>query len=75
MSKVHRLRRFRAARTLLLLNTTAYWVTLSKLVEDVKKKKAELDIEIFEGTLEMVRKGEIDELPSGSESKGKEEEL
>ena len=49
-------------------NTTAYWVTLSKMVEDVKKKKAEAEIEIFEGNLEMNRKGEIEELPSGSES-------
>ena len=40
------------------------------MVEDVKKKKAEAEIEIFEGNLEMVRKGEIDELPSGSESEG-----
>ena len=27
-------------------NTTAYWATLSKMVEDVKKKKAEAEIEI-----------------------------
>ena len=30
-------------------NTTAYWVTLSKMVEDVKKKKAEEEIVIFDG--------------------------
>ena len=30
--------------------------------------------EIFEGNLEMVRKGKIEELPSGSESEGEEEE-
>ena len=28
----------------------------------------------FEGNLEMVRKGKIEELPSGSESEGEEEE-
>ena len=33
-------------------NTTAYWVTLSKMVEDVKKKKAKAEVEIFEGNLE-----------------------
>ena len=55
-------------------NTTAYWVTLSKIVEDVKEKKAEEEIEIFEGNLEMVRKSGIEELPSGSESEGEEEE-
>ena len=47
-----------------------YWVTLSKMVEDVKKKKAEAEIEIFEDNLEMIRKDEIEELPSGSESEG-----
>ena len=56
-------------------NTTAYWVTLSKMVKDVKKKKTEAEIEIFEGNLEMIRKGEIKELPSESESEGEEEEL
>ena len=30
--------------------------------------------EMFEGKLEMVRKGKIEELPSGSESEGEEEE-
>ena len=56
-------------------------VTLSKMVEDVKKKKAEAEIEIFEGNLEMIRKGEIEELPSDSEGEaegegeGEEEEL
>ena len=55
-------------------NTTAYWVTLSKMVEDVKKKKAEAEIEIFEGNLEIIRKGEIEEPPSGSESEGEEDE-
>ena len=30
--------------------------------------------EMFEGNLEMVRKGKIEELPSGSESEGEEEE-
>ena len=56
-------------------NTTAYWVTLSKMVKDVKKQKAEAEIEIFEGNLEMIRKGVIEELPSDSESEGEEEEL
>ena len=55
-------------------NTTAYWVTLSKMVKDVKRQKTEAEIEIFEGNLEMVRKGEIDELPSGGESEGEDEE-
>ena len=44
------------------------------MVEDVKKKKAEAEIEIFEGNLEIIRKGEIEEPPSGSESEGEEDE-
>ena len=45
------------------------------MVKDVKKQKAEAEIEIFEGNLEMIRKGVIEELPSDSESEGEEEEL
>jgi hypothetical protein len=45
------------------------------MVKDVKKKKTEAEIDIFEGNLEMIRKGEIKELPSESESEGEEEEL
>ena len=55
-------------------NTTAYWVTLSKMVKDVKRQKTEAEIEIFEGNLEMIRKGEIEELPSDIESEGEEDE-
>ena len=56
-------------------NTTAYWVTLSKMVKDVKRQKTEAEIEIFEGNLEMIRKGEIEELPSDIESEGEEDEV
>ena len=45
------------------------------MVKDVKKKRPEAAIDIFEGTLEMIRKGEIKELPSERESEGEEEEL
>ena len=47
---------------------------LSKIVNHGREEKAEEEIEIFEGNLEEIRKGEIDELEEES-SESEEEEL
>ena len=47
--------------------TTAYWVPLSKLIKDVTKAKAVVEIEIFEGNLAELRKDEMEGLSSEDE--------
>ena len=43
---------------------TAYWVPLSKLINDVTRAKAVVEIEIFEGNLAQLREIEMAELSS-----------
>ena len=47
--------------------TTAYWVPLSKLIKDVTRAKAVVEIEIFEGNLAELREDEMARLPSEDE--------
>ena len=47
--------------------TTAYWVPLSKLIKDVTRAKAVVEIEIFEGNLAELREDEMAGLPSEDE--------
>ena len=46
---------------------TAYWVPLSKLIKDVTRAKAVVEIEIFEGNLAQLREDEMKGLPSEDE--------
>ena len=43
---------------------TAYWVPLSKLINDVTRAKAVVEIEIFEGNLAQLREDEMEGLSS-----------
>ena len=47
--------------------TTAYWVPLSKLIKDVTRAKAVVEIEIFEGNLAQLREDEMEGLSSADE--------
>ena len=46
---------------------TAYWVPLSKLIKDVTRTKAVVEIEIFEGNLASLREDEMEGLSSADE--------
>jgi hypothetical protein len=46
---------------------TAYWVPLSKLIKDVTRAKAVVEIEIFEGNLAQLRENEMEGLSSEDE--------
>ena len=46
---------------------TAYWVPLSKLINDVTRAKAVVEIEIFEGNLAQLREDEMEGLSSEDE--------
>ena len=46
---------------------TAYWVPLSKLIKDVTRAKAVVEIEIFEGNLTSLREDEMEGLSSAGE--------
>ena len=46
---------------------TAYWVPLSKLIKDVTRAKAVVEIEIFEGNLAQLREDEMEGLSSEDE--------
>jgi len=46
---------------------TAYWVPLSKLIKDVTRATAVVEIEIFEGNLAQLREDEMEGLSSADE--------
>ena len=46
---------------------TAYWVPLSKLIKDVTRATAVVEIEIFEGNLASLREDEMEGLSSADE--------
>ena len=56
-----------------ILATSAFWVPLSKLVKNVTRAKAEVEIEIFEGNMEAHRSDKLDELSSEDEEEDDEE--
>ena len=49
------------------LATSAYWVPLSKLIKDVTRATAVVEIEIFEGNLASLREDEMEGLSSADE--------
>ena len=65
--RVHCVRRLCEPLAVYVYATTAYWVPLSKLIKDVTKAKAVVEIEIFEGNLASLREDEMEGLSSADE--------